>query len=303
MDKKRKEKKERRESSRLPKLFISFSVIPVIVLTIIFMIIPTIEAFWLSFTNSTGMSENYDFIGIKNYTYMFGDSLFLLSLKNTLKLMVVIPVVTVFLAMIFAFVLTQTKLKEKGIYRVIYFMPSIISLTVIGIIFSFIFNPTMGPINNMLAKVGLKELALAWLGDSRTALWCIGVTLIWQSTGYYMVMHIAAIDGISPDIMEAATIDGASQFQKLQKIILPLLKNIVGITYVLSLAGTLALSFILSRIMTGGGPSGSSMVLLQYMYQQAFTNSNFGYAMAIAIFTLAISIGLSVISRRLTNKE
>ena len=288
---------------KLPKLFISLSVIPSIVLTIIFMIIPTIEAFRLSFTNSTGMGGSYDFVGIKNYTYMFQDSLFLLSLKNTLKLMAVIPVITVLLALIFAFVLTQTKLKEKGIYRVIYFMPSIISLTVIGIIFSFIFNPTMGSLNNMLINVGLKELALAWLGDSRTALWCIGVTLIWQSTVYYMVMHIAAIDGISPDIMEAATIDGAGQFQILVKIILPLLRNIIGITYVLSLSGTLALSFILSKVMTGGGPSGSSTVLLQYMYQQAFTNSNFGYAMAIAIFTLVISIGLSVVSRGLTNKE
>ena len=294
---------KKRMKTKIPVFFIAFSVIPPVALMVLFMIMPTIEAFRLSFTNSTGMGGSYDFIGLKNYIYMFQDSLFILSLKDTIKLMAVIPLITVILALIFAFVLTQTKLKERGIYRVIYFMPSIISLTVIGIIFSFIFNPTMGSLNNMLTKVGLGQLALAWLGDSRTALWCIGVTLVWQSTGYYMVMHIAAIDGISPDIMEAATIDGAGQFQKLVKIILPLLKNIIGITYVLSLSGTLALSFILSKVMTAGGPSGSSTVLLQYMYQQAFTNSNFGYAMAIAIFTLIISISLSVISRGLTNRE
>lgn len=294
---------KKRMKTKIPVFFIAFSVIPPVALMVLFMIMPTIEAFRLSFTNSTGMGGSYDFIGLKNYIYMFQDSLFILSLKNTIKLMAVIPLIRVILALIFAFVLTQTKLKERGIYRVIYFMPSIISLTVIGIIFSFIFNPTMGSLNNMLTKVGLGQLALAWLGDSRTALWCIGVTLVWQSTGYYMVMHIAAIDGISPDIMEAATIDGAGQFQKLVKIILPLLKNIIGITYVLSLSGTLALSFILSKVMTAGGPSGSSTVLLQYMYQQAFTNSNFGYAMAIAIFTLIISISLSVISRGLTNRE
>ncbi|GAA0800218.1 sugar ABC transporter permease [Faecalicatena orotica] len=294
---------KKRMKTKIPVFFIAFSVVPPVALMVLFMIMPTIEAFRLSFTNSTGMGGSYDFVGLKNYIYMFQDSLFILSLKNTIKLMAVIPLITVILALIFAFVLTQTKLKERGIYRVIYFMPSIISLTVIGIIFSFIFNPTMGSLNNMLTKVGLGQLALAWLGDSRTALWCIGVTLVWQSTGYYMVMHIAAIDGISPDIMEAATIDGAGQFQKLVKIILPLLKNIIGITYVLSLSGTLALSFILSKVMTAGGPSGTSTVLLQYMYQQAFTNSNFGYAMAIAIFTLIISISLSVISRGLTNRE
>lgn len=216
---------KKRMKTKIPVFFIAFSVIPPVALMVLFMIMPTIEAFRLSFTNSTGMGGSYDFIGLKNYIYMFQDSLFILSLKNTIKLMAVIPLITVILALIFAFVLTQTKLKERGIYRVIYFMPSIISLTVIGIIFSFIFNPTMGSLNNMLTKVGLGQLALAWLGDSRTALWCIGVTLVWQSTGYYMVMHIAAIDGISPDIMEAATIDGAGQFQKLVKIILPLLKK------------------------------------------------------------------------------
>ena len=239
---------KKRMKTKIPVFFIAFSVVPPVALMVLFMIMPTIEAFRLSFTNSTGMGGSYDFVGLKNYIYMFQDSLFILSLKNTIKLMAVIPLITVILALIFAFVLTQTKLKERGIYRVIYFMPSIISLTVIGIIFSFIFNPTMGSLNNMLTKVGLGQLALAWLGDSRTALWCIGVTLVWQSTGYYMVMHIAAIDGISPDIMEAATIDGAGQFQKLVKIILPLLKNIIGITYVLSLSGTLALSFILSKV-------------------------------------------------------
>lgn len=286
-----------------PVLFIACSTVPVVILMIVFMILPTLDAFKLSFTDSTGMGQNYSFVGLENYAYLFKDSLFVLSLGNTVKLLLVIPVVTVVLAVLFAFILTQSRLKEAGIYRVIFFMPSIISLTVIGVIFSFIFNPVIGPLNNALKGMGLTELALSWLGDSRTALWCVGVTLVWQAVGYYMVMHIAAIDGISPDIMEAATIDGAGQMKKLIYIMLPLLKNIIGITYVLSLSGTLALSFILSRVMTGGGPSGSSMVLLQYMYQQAFTNSNFGYAMAIAIFTLAISVGLSVISRKLTNQE
>lgn len=286
-----------------PVLFIACSTVPVVILMIVFMILPTLDAFKLSFTDSTGMGQNYSFVGLENYAYLFKDYLFVLSLGNTVKLLLVIPFVTVVLAVLFAFVLTQSRLKEAGIYRVIFFMPSIISLTVIGVIFSFIFNPVIGPLNNALKGMGLTELALSWLGDSRTALWCVGVTLVWQAVGYYMVMHIAAIDGISPDIMEAATIDGAGQMKKLIYIMLPLLKNIIGITYVLSLSGTLALSFILSRVMTGGGPSGSSMVLLQYMYQQAFTNSNFGYAMAIAIFTLAISVGLSVISRKLTNQE
>ena len=206
-------------------------------------------------------------------------------------------IITVAAALILAFILTQSKLKEKAFYRTVFFFPSIIALTVIGIIFSFMFHPTMGTVNQILGKT------IAWLGNEKTALWCIAATLVWQSTGYYMVMHVAAIDGIAPEIYESATIDGATQFKKMIYIVLPLLKNIIGVTYILSLSGTMVLSYILSDVMTGGGPSGSSTVMLQYMYTQAFSNSNFGYAMAIAVFIMIISVVLSVLSRKITGEE
>lgn len=286
-----------------PTKFILCSTVPVVVLMILFIIIPTLKAFRLSFTNSTGMSDNYKFVGLSNYKYMFQDEMFILALKNTFKLMVVVPIIAVLLALIFAFILTQSKLKEKQIYRVIFFMPSIISLTVIGVVFVFIFSPTSGPLNSFLKSIGLSKMACTWLGSEKTALGCLATTLIWQCVGYYMVMHIAGIDGISSNIMEAATIDGASQVKKMLFIILPLLKDIVGITYVLALSGTLVQSFTLSKVMTGGGPSGSTTVLLQYMHRQAFMNSNFGYAMAIAVFSLAISVLLSLMSRKVTGRE
>ena len=129
------------------------------------------------------------------------------------------------------------------------------------------------------------------------------MTLIWQATGYYMIMHMAAMDGISNEIYEAATIDGASGFRKFISITIPLMRDIIGITFVLAMSGTMNLSFVLSRVMTGGGPNGASTVLLQYMYQQGFVNGNFGYAMAITVFSLTISVLLSMISRRLSNRE
>ena len=161
----------------------------------------------------------------------------------------------------------------------------------------------MGILNSFLNGVGLSAWAKSWLGDGSTALWCIAVTLIWQATGYYMVMHIAAMDGISSEIYEAATIDGAGPVRKMFSITLPLIKDIIGITFVLALSGTINLSFTLSKVMTGGGPNGASSVLLQYMYTQAFINGTFGYAMAITVFTLIISIALSMVSRKLTNSE
>ena len=117
-----------------------------------------------------------------------------------------------------------------------------------------------------------------------------------------MVMHMASMDGISNEIYEAATIDGASSFRKFISITIPLMRDIIGITFVLAMSGTMNLSFVLSRVMTAGGPNGASTVLLQYMYQQGFVNGNFGYAMAITVFSLTISVILSLISRCLSSR-
>lgn len=290
-----------KKAQPLPILFICISVLPAVILTLMFTIWPTLQALYLSFTNATSLGLNNKFVGLDNYIYMFHDKSFIQALKNTAKLMAVVPVITIFCSLVLAFVLNQCKLKEMVLYRTIFYFPNIVSLTVVGIIWSFVFHPNVGIVNKILGAVGLESLQRSWLGDSKTALWCIAFTLLWQAAGYYMVMHIAAMDGISPEIYESATLDGASAWRKLVSITMPLMKDIIGITFVLALSGTINLSFVLSQVMTGGGPNGASSVLLQYMYTQGFVNGNFGYAMAITVFTLAISVALSMLSRKLTD--
>jgi len=290
-----------KKAQPLPVLFICISVLPAVILTLMFTIWPTVQALYLSFTNATSLGLNNKFVALDNYIYMFHDKSFIQALKNTAKLMAVVPVITIFCSLVLAFVLNQCKLKERVLYRTIFYFPNIVSLTVVGIIWSFVFHPNVGIINKILGAVGLESLQRSWLGDSKTALWCIAFTLLWQAAGYYMVMHIAAMDGISPEIYESATLDGASAWRKLISITMPLMKDIIGITFVLALSGTINLSFVLSQVMTGGGPNGASSVLLQYMYTQGFVNGNFGYAMAITVFTLAISVALSMLSRKLTD--
>ena len=290
-----------KKAQPLPVLFICISVLPAVILTLMFTIWPTVQALYLSFTNATSLGLNNKFVGLDNYIYMFHDKSFIQALKNTAKLMAVVPVITIFCSLVLAFVLNQCKLKEMVLYRTIFYFPNIVSLTVVGIIWSFVFHPNVGIVNKILGAVGLESLQRSWLGDSKTALWCIAFTLLWQAAGYYMVMHIAAMDGISPEIYESATLDGASAWRKLVSITMPLMKDIIGITFVLALSGTINLSFVLSQVMTGGGPNGASSVLLQYMYTQGFVNGNFGYAMAITVFTLAISVALSMLSRKLTD--
>ena len=290
-----------KKAQPLPVLFICIGVLPAVILTLMFTIWPTVQALYLSFTNATSLGLNNKFVALDNYIYMFHDKSFIQALKNTAKLMAVVPVITIFCSLVLAFVLNQCKLKEMVLYRTIFYFPNIVSLTVVGIIWSFVFHPNVGIINKILGAVGLESLQRSWLGDSKTALWCIAFTLLWQAAGYYMVMHIAAMDGISPEIYESATLDGASAWRKLVSITMPLMKDIIGITFVLALSGTINLSFVLSQVMTGGGPNGASSVLLQYMYTQGFVNGNFGYAMAITVFTLAISVALSMLSRKLTD--
>ena len=294
-------KNRKKKAQPLPVLFICVSVLPAVILTLMFTIWPTLQALYLSFTNATSLGLNNKFVALDNYIYMFHDKSFIQALTNTAKLMAVVPVITIFCSLVLAFVLNQCKLKEMVLYRTLFYFPNIVSLTVVGIIWSFVFHPNVGIVNKILGAVGLESLQRSWLGDSKTALWCIAFTLLWQAAGYYMVMHIAAMDGISPEIYESATLDGASAWRKLVSITMPLMKDIIGITFVLALSGTINLSFVLSQVMTGGGPNGASSVLLQYMYTQGFVNGNFGYAMAITVFTLAISVALSMLSRKLTD--
>ena len=256
------------------------------------MIVPMVNAIYLSFTSSTALSVGFNskFVFLDNYKYMFQDKDFLQALFNTLKLMLVIPAVTIFLSLVFAFILTQGQLKEKSFYRTVFFFPSIVSMTVVGIVWSFVFNPTRGILNHMLDLFHFSTWKHAWLGEGKTALWCIGAALVWQAIGYYMVMHVASIDG-------------ATGVQKFFRITIPLLRRSIGTTYILSLSGTINLSFTLSNVMTGGGPNGASSVLLQYMYTQGMRNANFGYAMAIAMFTLILAIVLAMISKKVSSEK
>ena len=264
------------------------------------MIVPMVNAIYLSFTSSTALSVGFNskFVFLDNYRYMFQDKDFLQALFNTLKLMLVIPAVTIFLSLVFAFILTQGQLKEKSFYRTVFFFPSIVSMTVVGIVWSFVFNPTRGILNHMLDLFHLSTWKHAWLGEGKTALWCIGAAQVWQAIGYYMVMHVASIDGISQEVYEAASIDGATGVQKFFKITIPLLRRSIGTTYILSLSGTINLSFTLSNVMTGGGPNHATEMPGTYIFMKGFTENQMGYACAISVAVLLFALVLTFIQVR-----
>ncbi|GGA26499.1 carbohydrate ABC transporter permease [Paenibacillus physcomitrellae] len=282
--------------------FLLFCLLPGLVLMALFKIYPTIEVFQKSFYLWTGIGDKPKWVGLRNFTDLFHDDVFLLSLRNTGFLMLVVPVITLFIALVNASILTRSKLRERSLYRTVFFFPSILSFVVIAILWSFIYHPTIGFLNAGLESIGLGKWALAWLGDARTVLWALAVTMIWQAAGYYMVMYMAGIDGISPELYEAASIDGATPVHQFFHITIPLLWEIIRITIIFSINGVLTISFVIVSIMTAGGPDRHSEVVMTYLYSQAFSNSNFGYAMAIGVFVFIVSFLLALLSNRLTER-
>lgn len=289
--------------NRKRNLFIFFSLVPGFLLVLLIIIYPALKVLYMSFFNATALSQNPSFIGLDNFLYLIKDDNFIISLKNTLLLMLFVPVVTLFLSVLLAVLVTQGKFKERALYRVLFFFPSVLSLVVVGIVWSFIFNPNLGILNSFLEAIGLDSLAYMWLGDSRTALKAIGATLVWQAAGYYMIMYIAGIDRIPAELYESATLDGAGALSRFKAITFPFLWEIMRITYIFALNGVVSLSFVLTTVMTGGGPGLSTSVIFLYMYNQAFTNANFGYAMAIAVVAMIILFGLALISNKLTERD
>jgi N-acetylglucosamine transport system permease protein len=283
--------------------FILACLIPGLALFSLFRIYPALQIFHKSFFMWSAVGDEPKFIGMDNFIDMLRDDTFLLALRNTGFLMLIVPVFTLAIALINASILSKSKLREKGFYRTVFFFPAILSFVVIAILWSFIYHPSIGFLNSSMELLGLGEFTMAWLGHEKTVLWALAVTMIWQAAGYYMVMYIAGIDGISPDYYEAAGLDGANRVQQFIYITIPMLWEIIRITLIFIINGVISISFIIVSIMTAGGPNRHSEVAITYLYGQAFRNGNFGYAMAIGVVVFMISLLLALLSNRLTERE
>lgn len=281
-------------------IFIAVCIIPTLLLFSLVVIYPTLKVFSISLFRWSGISNNPVFVGFDNYKALLEDKILLLAFKNTVFLMLVVPVCTIILSLLMATLLTESKIKGKNFYRIVLFFPNVLSIVVVSVLWSQMYHPTMGIINKVLEYIGLGSLKQIWLGDGKIVMWAIAISMIWQAVGYYMVLYIAGIDGIPRSLFEAATVDGANGIQKFFKITIPMLWEVIRVTIVFMISGVFFMSFIIARVMTGGGPNNKSEVLLNYMYNQAFQNANFGYAMAIAVVIFIFVVSLAFISIAIT---
>lgn len=289
--------------SRESKIFVGLSLIPAAILFVLFMVVPTINVFWMSLFKWGGLVNNKKFVGLDNFKILFKDINFLKSFQNTIFLLVVVTIVTLALAIISAAVLTREDTKFKNFFRIVFYFPNILSVVVISAIFSAILDPNQGIINASLKALSLDSLTRMWLGDQKVVIWCIALAMIWQAVGYYMVMYMSSMSSIPKSLYESADLEGATRMQQFFKITLPLVWNTVRTTLTFFVISTINLSFLFVKVMTSGGPDGSSEVFLSYMYKQAYSNSSYGYGMAIGVVIFIFSFLLSLIINKITKRD
>ncbi len=267
-----------------PYLFI----LPGLLLLLLFVYYPIVQNLWYSVLSWDLFSGAKKFIGLKNYIKMFQSDAFWVAFRNNLYYIVISLVFQVGFSLILAAILENMKWRRLStVYRTAFFVPSLISLTVIGLLFTFVFEP-QGILNSFLRTIGLDNLARGWLGDEATAIFAVIAVSQWKSIGYTMMLLIVAIQRIPMDIMEASKLDGASKIQTFLHVTVPMIKDTILMTMIITTSGGF-LVFNEVYVITNGGPYGSSEVLSTILYKNAFVHGNIGYASAIGNIILIFS--------------
>lgn len=284
------------------KSFIITFLIPPILIYGLFYVYPFINAFRISFYRWSGFSPRMTYIGLNNFRRMAGDTIFFQSVGNTMFLILVTSAITFALAMFFAVIFTSTSFRENSFYRVVFFFPNMLSIVVVSILWKFIYNPNFGLLNGILQVLGFQS-DTALLASSRTVLPALVAPQVWMLVGFYMVMFIASINTIPVELYESAKIDGAGMVRQFISITIPGIWYTIQTTFVFFIIATVSNSFALVRVTTAGGPSRSSEVVTTYFYQQAFDNSNFGYALAIGFTVSLVMFLMASLIMRYTRRD
>ena len=283
--------------------FIFICLAPAVILVSLFIFIPTVNVFIMSLYRMGGITNKQTFIGFENFKTLMGDKNFLQAMQNSILIIVLVTICTIVLAILFATLLQRGNFKGNNFFRIIFYIPNILSIVVIAGIFGAIYNPTTGLLNTFLRAIGLDALARNWMSESNIVIYSVIFALVWQAIGYYMVMYMASMAAIPPDYYEAASLDGATELQMFSKITFPLIWSNIRTTLTFYIISTINLSFLFVQIMSDGGPNGKTEVFLNYMYKQAYGNGAYGYGMAIGVVVFIFSFVLSGIVNKITDRE
>nr|BFE73821.1 sugar ABC transporter permease [Actinoplanes digitatis] len=293
------------------RLFIATFLIPPLLLYGIFVVSPYAQAFQIAGTNWSGLSPDYEFVGLDNFRRLADDGYFWNALRHNALMLVLLPVATILLGLFFASMISVGGRSDRvgvhgvrgaGFYRVVYFFPQVLSVAIVGVLWKEMYAPHTGMVNGILRAIGLDGLAVAWLGDPRFSFWCVMAVLVWMNVGFYVVLFSAAMQSIPRDLYEAALLDGASLLTTLVRITVPLVWDTIQVAWVY-LAILAIDGFAVVQIITDGGPSSSSDVVGLRLYKTAFADGQFGYASAIGVAMFFLTLTVAAMFLRVTRRD
>lgn len=273
--------------------------LPGILLILLLVYIPVIMNVVYSFFRLSSYSNNAIFVGLDNYRRFFTDKTFPIMMHNNIAYCVISLIVQVGFGTFLALLLDSTLMNRKieGIFRNIYFTPALISLTAVGLMFTFLYEPNIGYFNSVLKFFGMKTRG--WLGDSKMAIYCIIAMSQWQFTGYITLLMTVAFQNVPTDYVEAAAIDGAGPLQRALYIKLPQAKEQLLVCTIITVIGAFKL-YTEVYSTTAGGPGNSTQVLGLFLYQQAFLHDDLGMAAVTGVFIFVITVILSILQIKIT---
>jgi ABC-type sugar transport system permease subunit len=282
-----------RANRMAPYLF----VLPNILLVLLFAIYPLVANFILSFTD--GSTSTTTFVGFDNYYNAMHDPSLWISLRNTLYYTLLLVPPTIVLSLVIAIGLNRA-MPLKNTIRAVYLLPYLLSWSVIGLIWRWIFSSNYGILNNMLVSIGLPPLR--WILDPNLTIPSLALVGIWAGVGYYMMIYLAGLQGISGVYYEAAKIDGANKWQQFVHITVPQLKPITTLIIILAVTSSFRV-FEQIYVMTGGGPGRASFVLVLYIFIKGFNEFSPGYAATLSVILFIILLFVTLIQHKLLNRD
>lgn len=274
---------------------------PALILFCVFILYPMLPTIYTSFFEYDGFKVG-KFVGLQNYTRTLTDPVFWHAVSNTAKIVLLQTLVAGPVSLILALLITLCSEKLKRYVKISYFMPTVLNITVICLMWKMVFQPNWGILDTLLEKLGLGFLIHTWLIEEGTAIWCIAAVFVWQYIGYNMILLYSGIRSIPESYIEAAKVEGASFFQTSIYITIPLLQEIIKFVLIISTAGTLGM-FSHVQVMTNGGPGDLIRTIVYQLYYKAYQSQLFGEANAIAVLFALLGIAVFLIISRLVARE
>jgi ABC-type sugar transport system permease subunit len=268
---------------------------PAALLMAVFVAYPLVDSLVLSLYRWNGL-EAREFIGLRNFEYLLtGDDVFWTSLQHNVMFSIGTTVGTVLIGFVLA-VAIERRVHGWRFFKIVYFLPVMMPITVVGLLWGRIYDPTMGPLNALLHVVGVSSPP-EWLGNASMALPAVIAVTIWQYSGFPMIILLAAMENIPTDLHDAATLDGVNVWNRVRHIIFPLVQPVFAVIIMLQIIFSFKV-FDIVWVMTQGGPGEASDVLGVYLYKAAFTYERFGYGSAVAVMMSLIIFALSLVYLR-----